>query len=89
MSNITQKQIDALTDLYNDTQESYDYLMDCSIKEKNPVKRERITKARYGRFCQISMLEKVCNALGLETNLDIETQKFVIKEKEGKNGNKN
>lgn len=80
MTNITQKQLEALTDLYNDTQESYDRLMEESIKEKNPVKKERIIKARYGRFCQISMLEKVCNALGLEVDYDAETDKHVIRE---------
>ena len=72
-------QIKKLTDLYNDTQESYDRFMEEYIKEKNPVKRERIAKARYGRFCQISMLEKVCDALGLEVDYDTETDKHIIK----------
>ena len=79
MINITETDLKALTDLYNDTQESYDRFMEESIKEKNPVKRERIAKARYGRFCQISMLEKVCDALGLEVDYDTETDKHIIK----------
>ena len=80
MTNITQKQLEILTDLYNDTQKSYDRLMDYSIKEKDPTKRKHIVMSRYGRLCQINMFEKICNALGLEVDYDVETDKHIIKE---------